>query len=324
MFYDERRSKRADCMDNKEKFEGTIFDDVYRSMAQKMTFLMIPLINEVFGQTYPEDEKIETLRNEHYEPTGKIITDSIYRIGDCLYHIECQSTKDGNMALRMLEYDFAIALDRAEMDEEGNETITFPSSCVVYVRNHRDIPDEHTVTVRLPGGETFKYKAKTIQVRKYSPNEIFSKHLYVFLPYFILRYEHFIKSKSTNQKKTEELMAELKKIYTHLQSDDIFKERDVYVDIIELIQKILDYIVPEDHPGRERMAEYMGGQVLELYSERMARKMARMENEKKAAEQRNIMAAKNFKAVGMKIDQIASAFGVSEQIVTEWLNSDLS
>lgn len=33
------------------------------------------------------------------------------------------------------EYDFAIALDRAKRDENGNETITFPSSCVVYVKN---------------------------------------------------------------------------------------------------------------------------------------------------------------------------------------------
>ena len=34
---------------------GTIFDDVFRTIAQKMPFLLIPLINEVFQTNYPED-----------------------------------------------------------------------------------------------------------------------------------------------------------------------------------------------------------------------------------------------------------------------------
>ena len=50
-------------------------------------------------------------RNEHYEKFGKVITDSIIQIEGHIYHIECQSEKDGNMAVRMMEYDFAIALE---------------------------------------------------------------------------------------------------------------------------------------------------------------------------------------------------------------------
>lgn len=315
-------------MKNKEKTTGTVFDDVYRSMAQKMTFLMIPLINEVFGQIYDEDESIETLRNEHYEPGGKIITDSIFRINDRLYHIECQSAKDGSMALRMLEYDFAIALDHVEMDEEGNETITFPSSCVVYIRSHRDIPDEHTVTVRFPDGEAFKYKAKTIQVSNYGPEDIFTKHLYVFLPYFILRYEHFVKSKSTDPKKTEKLMDELKNISVYLQSDTDIQSRGLYIDILGLIKRIMDYIVPEDVPGKERMDKLMGGQILELLSE----KQARLENERdaavaaaeaaeKATKKERIAIAKRLKVTGMTTEQIAGIFEESADTVAIWLNS---
>ncbi|MBR0092853.1 MAG: hypothetical protein IJP92_14265, partial [Lachnospiraceae bacterium] len=86
-----------------------IFDNVYRTMATKMPELIIPLINEVFGTNYRSDRKIEQLRNEFYEKDGKIITDSVFRIGDKLYHIELQSTEDRTMALRMIQYDFAIA-----------------------------------------------------------------------------------------------------------------------------------------------------------------------------------------------------------------------
>ena len=44
---------------------NTIFDDVFRTMMEKMTYLLVPLINEVFHTSYPEDVKIVHLRNEH-------------------------------------------------------------------------------------------------------------------------------------------------------------------------------------------------------------------------------------------------------------------
>ena len=45
---------------------STIFDDVFRTIAQKMPQLLIPLINEVFHTSYSEKEPFEQLRNEHY------------------------------------------------------------------------------------------------------------------------------------------------------------------------------------------------------------------------------------------------------------------
>ena len=80
---------------------STVFDDVFRTIAQKLPQLLIPLINEVFHTNYSEDEDFEQLRNEHYEKYGKIITDSIIRIGRHIYHLECQSEKDAEMVIRM-------------------------------------------------------------------------------------------------------------------------------------------------------------------------------------------------------------------------------
>ena len=37
---------------------NTIFDDVFRTMIEKMSYLAVPLINEVFHTSYPEDVKI--------------------------------------------------------------------------------------------------------------------------------------------------------------------------------------------------------------------------------------------------------------------------
>ena len=49
---------------------NTIFDDVFRTMIEKMPYLAIPLINDVFHTSYPEDVKITQLRNEHQQEDG--------------------------------------------------------------------------------------------------------------------------------------------------------------------------------------------------------------------------------------------------------------
>ena len=50
---------------------NTIFDDVFRTMIEKMPYLAVPLINEVFHTSYPEDVKITQLRNEHQKEDGE-------------------------------------------------------------------------------------------------------------------------------------------------------------------------------------------------------------------------------------------------------------
>ena len=54
---------------------NTIFDDVFRTMMEKMTYLIVPLINEVFHTSYPEKVKIVHLRNEHQLEDGELIAD---------------------------------------------------------------------------------------------------------------------------------------------------------------------------------------------------------------------------------------------------------
>ena len=54
---------------------NTIFDDVFRTMMEKMTYLIVPLINEVFHTSYPENVKIVHLRNEHQLEDGELIAD---------------------------------------------------------------------------------------------------------------------------------------------------------------------------------------------------------------------------------------------------------
>lgn len=255
---------------SESEVQGTVFDDVFRTMAQKMPYLLIPLINEAFGTDYSADETYDQLRNEHYEKFGKVITDSIFRIRGNMYHIECQSTKDGTMSLRMLEYDFSIAVEHGTDDNNGIMEVNFPESCVLYIRNYRDMPERHQVRVRFPDKQTVIYSVPVIMAQDYTIDSIFEKKLLMLLPYYILRYEHFVRSKSENAKKIQKFLRDYEVINEKLSASPEFVEREqAYIDLIALINKIAEYIVPEDSPLEGKVGDIMGGTVLKLRSEEL-------------------------------------------------------
>ena len=253
---------------------GTIFDDVFRTIAQKMPYLLIPLINEVFQTNYAEDIHFQQLRNEHYEKFGKIITDSILQIEDCTYHLECQSSLDGRMVIRMFEYDFSIALELAQKNNETFE-IEFPQSCVLYIRNHREhsLPDHHEAIVKFADGQQIVYRVPILRAQNYTVDSIFEKRLLILLPYHILRYESFLKNSGSNAKKLEQLLTDYQKINNLLEHCTDDKKSTLYIDMITLIEKIADHIIPKDNENvRERLGDIMGGKILQLESERLLEK----------------------------------------------------
>lgn len=101
---------------------GTTYDDVFRTLLKDCTQLAIPLINEMFHTDYGLDEKIELLDGTYYltDNNGdqkKLITDSHLFIGGRKYHLECQSTVDGTMMVRMFEYDAQIAIRDSDIEK---------------------------------------------------------------------------------------------------------------------------------------------------------------------------------------------------------------
>lgn len=252
--------------DTTQETPNTIFDDVFRTIAEKFPYMFIGLINEFFHTDYPEDTAYKELKNEHYTKNGKVVTDALFEIQSHLYHIECQSGKDGRMVLRMFEYDVAIALENASGTDEVTE-ISFPESCVIYVRNHRTVQKQHTLMVRFPNGQKVCYTVPIVKVSDYSVDEIFQKRLIAFLPYYILRYESFLKSNSINEKKTEQLLNEMRDISKQLETY-CEENESAYIDMMNLIKRICDYIIPDGKEElKERMDDVMGGQVLKLQSE---------------------------------------------------------
>ena len=248
---------------------NTIFDDVFRTMIEKMPYLAVPLINEVFHTSYPQDVPIIQLRNEHQQENGEIITDSCLKIGNKLYHIECQSTDDTTMAIRMIEYDFSIAVENAH--KQGRRyRMDFPRSCVLYLRSGNNTPDFLGVEMALADGNIVLYQISTIKLETYTKDSIFEKNLLMLLPFYIMRYEKNIHEMSENPELFQCLLNEYEEIRTNLVKELSGADKAaLYMDLNKLIIKIADYICQSEEVVRKGIGEVMGGKVLELESERL-------------------------------------------------------
>ena len=251
--------------------ESTIFDDVFRTETEKMPELTIPLINEVFGTNYPSNVEIIQGRNEHLTKSGKKITDSYIIIGEKRYHMECQSTEDSTMILRMIEYDFAISVEYAEK-VHGVYRMQFPHSCILYLRG--DVR-EKTVSMELqfPDNQVVQYKVPVIRIEWYSIKEILEKDLIMLLPFYIMRYEKMKYQLENDEVLREKLLQEYEMIAEYLErkflNNGLEKE---FRDVRELISKIVEYSFSESKNVRKGLGEIMGGQVLELESDRLIKK----------------------------------------------------
>ena len=246
---------------------STIFDDVFRTMLEKMPQLAVPLINEVFGTSYPEDVKIIQKRNEHQTKNGRIITDSHLLIANRIYHIECQSTDDSTMVIRMIEYDFAISLEHVQK-ENGRYRMYFPQSCVLYLRGTKK-RDTISVEIVMPDGNTVEYTVPVVQVQRFTCDDMLQKHLLFLLPYHVIKYEQE-KGLDTDSEKWKELLDEYAKIEKYLEKNFLEKGNEkAYRDMVELIIRIADYVFRDNEKVRKGFGDVMGGKVLELESDKL-------------------------------------------------------
>ena len=248
---------------------NTIFDDVFRTMVEKIPRLVIPLINEVFHTSYPEDVEITQLRNEHQQADGEVITDSCLLIGKKMYHIECQSTDDTTMAIRMIEYDFAIAVENAE--KQGRRyRIEFPRSCVLFLRSSGNTPDYLEADVIFPDGKTHVYSIPAIKMADYTKDHIFEKNLLMLLPFYIMRYEKKKHDMRKNLELLQILLDEYDEIRINLEKElTETGKAELYTNLTKLIVKIADHIFEKEEDIRKGIGDVMGGKVLELESERL-------------------------------------------------------
>jgi len=261
--------------------DNTIFDDVFKTIIERMPKLVIPLVNEIFKKSYLYDEKVTNISTEHHTEDKKIISDSVLEIKKCFYHIECQSSPDSTMSIRMIEYDFGIALDYA-VNVDGEYEMKFPKSAVIYLRHNKRTPDNLSVKVIFPDDSIHYYQIPIVKLQEYNSDEIFEKDLLMTLPFFIIKYEKDVKKIATNSEKKKAFLDEYNSIMERLKKADILAGSDtLYKDLISLMKRVADYVLKGYKNLQDEVDNVMGGKVLELPSDKLREQFAEGKKEGK-------------------------------------------
>jgi hypothetical protein len=250
---------------------NTPYDDVFRTLLNDCTSLIIPVVNELFGEHYTGDESVVLFQNEHFmnqqdANTKEKITDSCFEVaGDRTkkYHIECQSTPDNSMLIRMFEYDSQIALDGSEL-VKNMLTVTFPHSGALYLRHTRNTPEVLTVKINTPEG-SISYRIPVLKLQMYSIDEIFAKKLLFLIPFHIFCYEKELKACEEDGEKLEKMKQRFLMIRNRLEALCRKGEINEYVKstLIDMSKKVITNITARYENVREGVMDVMGGKVLE-------------------------------------------------------------
>ena len=257
-----------------KNLSSTPYDDVFRTLLADCRSLIIPVINEAFGEHYSEDEAVEPEPNEHFlnrqdGEQEERVTDSCFWILKKRYHVECQSTLDNTMIVRMFEYDSQIALTHHQLEDQVL-TVRFPESAVMYLRHSSKTADEMRIRILTRGGEV-SYGIPVMKVQNYSLDEIFEKRLLFLLPFYLFRYEKQFREMDSSEQKLEPLKNDYERIRQHLIGLEEAGQLTSYskVLIVDMIYKVMENLAVRYPTVQKGVKAVMGGKVLDHEAKRI-------------------------------------------------------
>ncbi|SFL49904.1 hypothetical protein SAMN05216390_1362 [Lachnospiraceae bacterium KH1T2] len=286
---------------------NTPYDDAFRTLLTDCSRLVIPLVNVLFDSNYSPDETVNLFQNEFYITEGddaKRITDSNFSIGrysKYRYHIECQSSPDGTIIVRVFEYATQIAISTA-VSVGDNTDFNLPKSGILYLRSNGNT-NEHTITVNAPNGKSLSYTVPIIKIKNYSLDKMLNEGLWFLIPFYFFNFN--LNEMDASDDKIEDMKA------TYM---DLWHKLDVIVEsgrltefekcaIKAMCDKVAEALTLTHSNVQKGVMEIMGGQVLDYEAKRIA--MAAAE---KATKRNNIEAVKNMISFGVPKDKILSKY----------------
>ena len=216
---------------------NTPYDDVFRTLLNDCTELVIPVVNKIFGENYSGKEQVVTFQNELFMmrqdgDTKEKITDTCFVIindteeKDKKYHLECQST-----------------------------------------------PDAFTVRMVTPGGEV-AYPIPVMKVQKYTIDEILQNRLLFLIPFYIFSYEKSFDRLEKNREGLAAMEEEFLRIRKQLEKMCTAGEITEYIKctLLDMTKKVVESIARNYEAVREGVKNVVGGKILEYEAKDILRR----------------------------------------------------
>ncbi len=304
---------------------GDVYDAAFRTILNDCRKLIIPVINEIFGEHYTGEEEIRFFPNEHFldqqdAADKKRITDTNFQIiGKIIkkYHLECESSlPDGRITIRLFEYDAQIALDEGVVTKE-TLTITFPNTAVMYLRAYKKTPDKMKYIIITPGGMV-QYDIPIMKVQSYSLDEIFEKRLLMLIPFYIFSHEKKFSEYNNNKQKLEKLKTEYQIILEkldELETQGIIGAFDKQT-IIDLSSDVINEIARKYENVQKGIGAMMRGPLIQT----RARTILNRGISQGISETKKETALRMLKAGKLTVEEIAEYSALSVAEVEQLMN----
>ena len=264
--------------DSMQKGLNTPYDSAFKSIIKKCPRMALFLINEMFYKTglieekYDGTERVELLDKELPDlEFGDLELDlrvAVHKSIRRTFHMECQSTADGTVILRMIRYDTRSALEEADYTTSSIH-VKIDDSGIVFLRSTRNTPEIMTVILEAPQGHSVSYQIPVVRMQNYTMEYIIDNKLFILLPFLFFNFEAQL-GKAPKEKPLymeildlyDTILSRLKEL---VESDVITAyEASTLYDALKTVFEALG----KTNKAEEEVASIMGGKILEFSADK--------------------------------------------------------
>ena len=190
-------------------------------------------------------------------------------------------TEDEEIVFRVFEYGFGHAY-KNRTSENGDETLSFPRPCIVYLDEGKKdkILDEYTLVLKFEDQGEFFYKVPVFKLQNLSLQELNDKKLIALLPFLLLKLR-----KKMEKIRSKENMEELQRLVVNDIIDTIRSNEAIgnlsstdALDLIEMTTKLYMKIYSK-YKELEEFTMRMVDQSLELASDKYEKTVEELQDE---------------------------------------------
>ena len=259
-------------------YSATAYDDAFKTVMTECSRFVIAFVNEVFHKHYDLNENVYFEVTEQFFTMNdgsqmKTIPDLTFTIGNdkqCRYHLECESTPDNRIIIRVFLYDAHIA--QAHVGKTIDRFIfSFPASAILFLRSNQSIPNDYPARILMPDGQYLDFTIPAVKLQDYSLDDIFGRNLYLLLPFFLFNLEKEVREEQGSDSVVKKVNSCLEELIDRLNSKVTSEaispyEYDTLVRMLKKVSLNLNKNYPEVQKG---VIETMGGRVIDSPEKRI-------------------------------------------------------
>ncbi len=308
---------------NETVIKGSKYDIIFKECMQRLTDKgVIAFINSMFEKDYSYDSKVSKFNNEVYLNGNKRVSDLYIGVDDRLFHIEVQSNKDKDMALRMFEYGILGAMQHG-MTKNKVPVLQFPKPVVIYLRSNKNTPKTHEMGIILPDDNTYTFKIPAKRLHEYSAKDLLEQKLFPLIPFNSMKYSSELKSPMSVKKAENGILADIQYIIDSLPKtveQGYISQQNAQDLEVKLMDLSKDEISSSKATNKEEVIQMIDDMdrtvmVRDIY---LTMDAIEAKGEAKGETKAKVEIILNMSANNEKVSYISQITGVSEKKITEY------